>query len=110
MITLVRFADCTMMCLKRSVLEKHIGNLNELRCLWREGILDAVPIFKALSQEQLCALARSLVPKTIQDQEPIVTRGESGDTFFLIETGKVSPLGIDRMRCVAARVACNTRT
>lgn len=87
--------DCTLLVLTHTSLTTNLGSLEDLQMRWREGILEKVEIFKALNKKQRHQLSRVLVGKSVKDQEGIVTKGESGDTFFIIESGTVKVLAAD---------------
>ena len=95
-------ADCELLCLTQSMLVKTLGDLSALLMSWREEVLGRVPIFQALSKAQRRELARSLTSALFHSGDTIMTRGESGDTFYLIESGEVKVLGGDDGETVVA--------
>jgi hypothetical protein len=54
------------------------------------AVLQRLPIFAALGPARLEALARHLVPVEVASGTVVVTEGESGDVFYLIESGRVA--------------------
>jgi len=53
-----------------------------------ESFLREVPALQKLSQTHISQIADCLLVKTYQDGEMIVKEGESGDAFFMVETGE----------------------
>lgn len=56
------------------------------------GLLRQVDIFTPLSREQIEALAEGLIPKFFGRGEVLVKQGEEGNSFFIIEQGRVEVL------------------
>lgn len=87
------FAACELWCLTQRMLTKTLGDLSALLMAWREEVLGRVPIFQALSKPLRRTLANQLTGELFRDGDTIMTRGESGDTFYLIESGEVKVRG-----------------
>lgn len=69
--------------LLRYVLYIHVFN----RCIYRP--CRSVQLLHNLSQEELERIARMLT-KVVVNGETIITQGEEGDRFYMIEKGEVS--------------------
>ena len=76
-----------LFCSKES-FERHLGSLSEIRNLWRFETLRKVPLFSDLTQEQKLALANAFETVTFASHEIVVKKGESGDTFYILEKGE----------------------
>jgi len=70
--------------------------LNE-RAKWISGI----KILERLTKPQLAKVARALQAKQVKKGKDIVTQGEMGDTFYIIQEGKVEVLVTDQRQASA---------
>ena len=53
------------------------------------GELPKIPLFSDLSKNAFIALMERMHMRTIQTNEPVITEGDKGDSFFIIAQGKV---------------------
>merc|ERR1711968_390907 len=53
-----------------------------------EGFLEKVPLLASLTAEERSRVADSLKPVSYNHGEKIITQGDPGNTFFIIEEGK----------------------
>lgn len=71
----------------RQTFNSLLGSLAEIRNMWRFEALGKVPLLMPLSQKQRLKLCTAFVAKNYAPGDMIVTKGEAGDTFFVIEKG-----------------------
>jgi len=55
--------------------------------LRRQRFLAAVPLFESVKEKDLKTLAVSMEEAEYEQGQPIITQGERGDTFFVLESG-----------------------
>jgi CRP-like cAMP-binding protein len=53
------------------------------------GLVAALPIFQPLAPAVLEHLARRLIPVAVPAEQTVITAGEPGDRFYLIERGRL---------------------
>ncbi|KAK3251619.1 cGMP-dependent protein kinase [Cymbomonas tetramitiformis] len=85
-------------CLSRRVLHKCLGTLEDLLYAWRADTLANVDLLKVLSPGQRLQLAKNMEVEKFKDNEFIITRGESGDCFYIVESGEVVIIGNDGIK------------
>ena len=54
-----------------------------------QGELPKIPLFSDLSKNAFIALMERMHMRTVQTNEPVITEGDKGDSFFIIAQGKV---------------------
>lgn len=81
-----------LLCLERHAFNSLLGDLRALRHTWRFEALRRVPLLQQLSNSargQLCdILEQVIVPKKTK----VVSQGEPGDAFYIVETGVLAVL------------------
>jgi cGMP-dependent protein kinase len=73
--------------LRRAAFVALFGTLEEVTSAARLAALRRVPLLAALSPEVLLSLSRELEPLAFPDGAAVVTQGERGDAFYLLERG-----------------------
>ncbi|KAG7671492.1 hypothetical protein Ndes2526B_g09344 [Nannochloris sp. 'desiccata'] len=74
----------------KDVFDAHLGSLEEIRNVWRFEALSKVPLLTGLSQKQRLALCSAFEAKEFAAGENVVSKGDPGDAFFVIEKGTCS--------------------
>jgi len=74
----------------KDVFDAHLGSLGGIRNVWRFEALSKVPLLTGLSQKQRLALCSAFEAKQFAAGENVVSKGEVGDDFFVIEKGACS--------------------
>jgi CRP-like cAMP-binding protein len=69
------------------------------------GFLQNVPLFYNLNNRQLEHLAKRMVERSYEAQQPIVTQGRGGEGFFIVTSGKAEAF---RERADGEKVTVNT--
>lgn len=81
-----------LLCLDRKAFTELLGDLRQLRHTWRFEALRRVPLLQQLSNSargQLCdILQQVIVPK----KSKVVSQGDPGDAFYIVETGVLAVL------------------
>jgi cGMP-dependent protein kinase len=77
----------TVLRLRRAAFVALFGTLEEVTSAARLAALRRVPLLAALSPEVLLSLWRELEPLVFADGAAVVTQGERGDAFYLLERG-----------------------
>lgn len=81
-----------LLCLDRKAFNSLLGDLTALRHTWRFEALRRVPLLQQLTNSargQLCdILEQVIVPKKTR----VVSQGEPGDAFYIVETGVLAVL------------------
>ncbi|KAL6754149.1 putative cGMP-dependent protein kinase [Haematococcus lacustris] len=75
--------------LSRDQFSALLGNLSQLRNVWRLDILRKVPLLAGLDPKQLNQLAHALQPLAVKSGDTVITQGEVGDKFFIVERGNL---------------------
>lgn len=76
-----------LLCLHRDDFTKLLGDLKQLRHTWRFEALRRVPLLQQLThaaRSQLCEIFEQV---TFPQRAKVVTQGDDGDSFFIVETG-----------------------
>ncbi len=73
--------------LRRAAFQSLFGTLEEVTAAARISALRRVPLLAALAPEVLLALSRELEPLVFAEGAAVVTQGEAGDAFYLLERG-----------------------
>ena len=72
------------------------------------SFLKSVSLFHSLNEEQFLEICRRLVVVTFQPGTVIITQGDLGDEFFLIQSGKVSTaagtVGVSELTSIIVRM------
>ena len=81
-----------LLCLDRKAFNSLLGDLTALRHTWRFEALRRVPLLQQLTNSargQLCdILEQVILPKKTR----VVSQGEPGDAFYIVETGVLAVL------------------
>lgn len=67
--------------------------LGPLENVWKMHSLRGVEMLSRLTDEELYKVCDALEPMTFEDGKNIITKGENGDTFYIIESGTVAIVG-----------------
>ncbi|MDX8410581.1 MAG: cyclic nucleotide-binding domain-containing protein [Mariprofundaceae bacterium] len=90
-------SDCSLLIIDRGTFDKWVASSpgigSVVEDFYRQRVLARVlaitPIFMGIPQKARLELAERFQLRTIVEDESIVVEGESGDSFFLIRSGKV---------------------
>lgn len=72
----------------RNSFNQHLGNLEELRDMWRIETLRRVPLLQQLNLRDLRMLCKELTVHSYKPGENVVLEGEIGQRFYIIEHGE----------------------
>ena len=75
-----------LVCTKED-FDEHLGSLAEIRNMWRFEALSKVPLLTGLSQKQRLALCNAFEEQKFSAGEDVVSKGDPGDAFFVVEKG-----------------------
>ncbi|KAL4451289.1 hypothetical protein ABPG77_009361 [Micractinium sp. CCAP 211/92] len=76
----------TLAC-TRAAFDKHLGSLAGIRNMWRFEALRKVPLLTPLTAQQRLALCTAFASVKAQPGQAVVTQGDAGETFYIIEEG-----------------------
>lgn len=79
-------ASRALACTKE-VFDSHLGSLEEIRNMWRFEALSKVPLLTGLTQQQRLQLCSAFESKDYAAGQDVVTKGDAGDAFFVVEKG-----------------------
>mmetsp|Transcript_23756 Transcript_23756/g.77245 ORF Transcript_23756/g.77245 Transcript_23756/m.77245 type:complete len:910 (-) Transcript_23756:1251-3980(-) len=83
--------DCRVLAITRLTFEEAVeGSLQKLQQLWRLNALRHVPLLSPLQETARQQVADALEVKMFYNEDMIMTQGEEGDTFYMLEAGTVS--------------------
>ncbi|KAK9817313.1 hypothetical protein WJX72_012521 [[Myrmecia] bisecta] len=85
--------DAQLLAMHRDDFNKLLGSLTDIRYMWRFEALRKVPLLTFLSPAQRSQLCTALKPQHVPANSRVITKGESGDTFYIIEAGLCAVLG-----------------
>jgi CRP-like cAMP-binding protein len=85
-------SDRALLLLRGDVptFRKYLGDLNELKNMWKIDKLQKVPLLVELSRRDLSALCDCFAERTYESGEVVFREGEEGSEFFVIEAGHCS--------------------
>ena len=96
-VTASRVLSCT-----REVFDAHLGSLDEIRNLWRFEALRKVPLLAGLTAAQRLKLCAAFVPRVIAPGGAVISKGEEGEAFYVVERGACVATGdAGVVRCAA---------
>jgi len=81
--------ECELWVINRPAFRKALSCASTATHLRHMKLLSKVPSFKDLSPNQITVLVGALEEKSYADQDPIITQGDVGETFYIIESGFV---------------------
>lgn len=81
------------MACTRADFDTHLGSLQEIANLWRFEALKKVPLLAPLRTQQKLALCAAFTAREVGAGQAVVTKGEEGHTFYIIEKGSCVVLG-----------------
>ncbi|MEW5303042.1 MAG: hypothetical protein WDW36_005773 [Sanguina aurantia] len=82
--------DGEVLMLHRDQFTKLLGNLTDLRHVWQLEVLKKVPLLASLNALQRTALANALVSVNFAAGAAVITQGEAGDRFYIVEHGELT--------------------
>ena len=84
--------DARLLLLRGDVptFQRYLGDLQELKIMWKIDKLQRIPLFADISRNDLSAVCGCFVDRTYQPGEVIFREGEEGSEFFIIEKGQCS--------------------
>ncbi|KAL5015494.1 hypothetical protein ScPMuIL_009764 [Solemya velum] len=87
--TIVATSDGTLWAMDRSTFRRIVlKNAFNKRKLY-EGLLECVPMLKALDPYERMNIADALLTKTYKDNEIIIRQGDGADCMYIVEDGEV---------------------
>ncbi|GAB4820005.1 hypothetical protein N2152v2_007051 [Parachlorella kessleri] len=88
------FAAKCMAC-TRDDFNHHLGSLEDIHNMWRFEALRKVPLLAPLKTQQRLALCRSFRSRSFHSGEAVISKGEQGDSFYIVEKGACVAVGDD---------------
>ena len=89
----------------REVFDAHLGSLDDIRNLWRFEALRKVPLLAELTAAQRLKLCSAFVPRAIAAGGAVITKGEAGEAFYVVERGACVATGEGGVvRCACCHV------
>mmetsp|Transcript_12910 Transcript_12910/g.15584 ORF Transcript_12910/g.15584 Transcript_12910/m.15584 type:complete len:322 (+) Transcript_12910:260-1225(+) len=85
--TVKAVTDCKLFALDRQTFREVVINSVAKRKETYSKFLKLVELFSSMADDELNAVADVLVPATYKKGDTIITEGEGGDVFFLLEEG-----------------------
>lgn len=79
-----------VLLLDRSAFHSLLGKLDSLRSMWRFEALQRVPLFAGLDPKTKGAIASALGQVSMPKGTAVVTQGERGHAFYIVESGQLS--------------------
>ncbi|GLI69549.1 hypothetical protein VaNZ11_014092 [Volvox africanus] len=87
--TVLATADSSVLTLSREQFTKLLGNLTQMRSLWRFEALKKVPLLSALDTTTRSSLANALRSVSFKAGEDVIRQGDIGDRFYIVERGEL---------------------
>lgn len=83
---------CTgrLLCLERAGFKERLGDLSQLRHMWRFEALRRVPLLASVSSELKAKLCAMLKQQSYPAKADIVLQGSSGQKFYIVESGMLA--------------------
>jgi len=88
--TAITKGNTRLLVLDRDAFQVTLGRLEDLQVEWRKEQLRRVPILRHLKTSQLQQLVGILELRSYRSGQDIVSFGEEGDEFFVMEKGSVA--------------------
>ena len=88
--TVTASSPLSLLRLAKADFEARLGSLATLRTVWRAEALRRVALLAPLSAAERGTLAAALLPRVAPPGTAVVTEGEPGHDFFLVEAGELS--------------------
>lgn len=86
--TIIATSDTILWALDRISFRSVIMESNSLKRTMHESFLKGVPLFKSLETSEIHKIADALEPIRFQEGQVVLSQGDPGDNFYLIEEGK----------------------
>lgn len=94
--SVVTISDVKLLRITRASFETALGGtLEALTHAWKVQLLQSVSILQNVNAQKLDEVASLLDSKSYGAGTNIVTKGEAGDTFYIVQSGILSVLGDD---------------
>ncbi|GLC68711.1 cGMP-dependent protein kinase [Pleodorina starrii] len=87
--TVKAVADSSVLTLSRDEFTRLLGNLSQLRSVWRLEALKKVPLLTALDAATRSSLAAALRSVNFSSSEDVIRQGDIGDRFYIVERGEL---------------------
>eukprot|EP00873_Tetraselmis_striata_P010721 jgi/Tetstr1/430985/TSEL_020739.t2 len=84
---IIALEDGSALRLPKEDFVKHLGQLDDLHNMWRMVALSKVDLFVNLPHDVVSEIAKAMKEEVLTKGENIVTVGEDGDKFYIIESG-----------------------
>lgn len=88
--TVLALSEVLLLECSIEVFHKYLGDLRDLKNMWKIENLMKLPLFSKLSRNDLCDLAACLTEKTYEPGEIVFKQGDDGNSFYIIENGNCS--------------------
>lgn len=84
--------DATLLSCTRNSFIHYIGHLDEIRDVWKIEALRKVPLLQGLTKQQVKGICKQLKTEVYEAGETIVSYGDIGDAFYIIQNGECEVL------------------
>jgi len=84
---IVAMTDSSAFRLPKEEFVKHLGHLEDLHNLWRVYALAKVDLFVNLPHDIVVSIAKNMEAVDMEKGDTVVTMGEDGDAFYILEQG-----------------------
>ncbi|KAG1665295.1 hypothetical protein FOA52_015872 [Chlamydomonas sp. UWO 241] len=87
--TVVATTDGMVLVLSREMFTSLLGDLGQMRAVWRFEVLRRVPLLNELDAASLGQLAQALEAEDFEPGQDIIKEGTKGDRFYIVERGRL---------------------
>uniref|UniRef100_A0A7S1G674 Cyclic nucleotide-binding domain-containing protein n=1 Tax=Bicosoecida sp. CB-2014 TaxID=1486930 RepID=A0A7S1G674_9STRA len=82
--------DCKLWAVDRLTFKVILQDVTSKKRDLYKGFVEKVPILASLSEYERLTIADALQPAEFEDSAVIISQGDAGDNFYIVETGEVS--------------------
>ncbi|GAX72756.1 hypothetical protein CEUSTIGMA_g212.t1 [Chlamydomonas eustigma] len=87
--TVIATTKAEVLVMSRDLFQRNLGNLTQLRHVWRFEALRRVPLLCTLDPPTMAKVAEAMVSVQFKQGQDIIVEGEIGDKFYIVEYGRL---------------------